>query len=81
MFLPPDPDFYRELPKVLANLPESRLTRLERQRLETRMAQYKASRLHCQALCWVGRGLIHWGINLLKHYGAFEESPSLSQTS
>ena len=81
MFLPPDPDFYRDLPKVLASLPESTLTRAERQRLEARTAQYKASRLHCQALCWIGRRLIHWGINLLEHFGTLEESPSLSQAS
>jgi hypothetical protein len=81
MFLPPDPNFYRDLPKVLASLPESTLTRAERQRLEARTAQYKARRLHCQALCWVGRRLIHWGIILLNHYGALEESRSLSQAS
>lgn len=69
MFLPPDPDFYRDVPKVLANLPETTLTREERQRLEARMAQNRTSRLYCQALCWVGGRLVRWGMNLLERYG------------
>lgn len=81
MFLPPNPDFYRDLPKVLANLPESRLTRMDRELLEARTAQYKANRLHCRTLCWIGRRFVRLGINLLDHYGGFEESPSLSGSS
>ena len=78
MFLPPDPYLYRDLPKVLASLPETSLTREERQRLEARMAQNRTSRLYCQALCWVGERLVRLGMNLLVRYGT-ATTPTLQQ--
>ena len=65
MFLPSDPDFYRDLPKVLANQPEQYLTTEERQRLGDLSTAYQSSRVHVRVMAWLGQHLTKWGKALL----------------
>ena len=37
----------------------------------------RRTRLHCQALVWLGRWLVVWGYDLLERYGAAAEAPRL----
>lgn len=54
-------------------LREAERERLVRQALAERE---KCERFYCQALIWLGRGLVAWGWRLLEPYGARLEPPT-----
>ena len=68
MYLPPNPDDYRDLPRVLANLPETVLIGEERQRLQARSMASQNLPVHFRTLNWIGKRLVLWGNALTNHY-------------
>ena len=76
MYLPPNPDDYRDLPNVLANLPEKMLTTEERQHLEARVMASRNRSVQFRALNWIGKRLVLWGNSLIHYYSSGGLDPS-----
>ena len=70
IYLPPNPDYYRDLPRVLANLPEQQLTTEERRCLQARSSSIRTSPMHFRLMNWIGKSLAVWGEALTKRYSS-----------
>jgi len=76
IYLPPNPEYYRDVPKLLANLPKPVLTGEERQHLQARAKSAQNRPVHFRVLNWVGKRLVLWGNALTDHYSPNRLSPA-----
>jgi hypothetical protein len=76
IYLPPNPEYYRDVPKLLANLHKPVLTGEERQHLQARAKSAQNRPVHFRVLNWVGKRLVLWGIALTDHYSPNRLSPA-----
>ena len=72
MYLPPNPDYYRDLPRVLANLPEQQLTTEERRCLQPGSLSTGTSLVHFRVMNWIGKRLVFWGKALTERYSSHD---------
>lgn len=75
MYLPPNPDYYHDLPKVLANLPEQMLTTEESHHLQARAMSSQNRPMHFRVLNWIGKQLVLWGNTLIHYYSRLGADP------
>ena len=69
MFLPPDPNLYKDLPLALSNHKVLPLTTEERRNLIAKQAQRREELFYCRMLCRFGLILVNWGTYLTERYG------------
>ena len=79
MFIPPNPDLYKDFQKNLAGLQSQQLTSEEREALEARLQMQKHELARRRSIFGIGLRLVGWIVGLLTRSGSQEAQSSAGE--